>query len=81
MGAIDIMRNNFLPYVFTTEITQIKNVHFLISTLVNSVRLVKHERYNPALSNNYRRGNQPFQITYGSGAVKGFTSFDTVTVS
>ncbi|XP_055312127.1 cathepsin D-like [Sitodiplosis mosellana] len=44
----------------------------------HNVACQKHNRYDSSKSRDYTRGNSKFNITYGTGAVSGFTSYDTV---
>ncbi|XP_031617164.1 lysosomal aspartic protease-like [Contarinia nasturtii] len=46
----------------------------------HNIACQKHKRYDSSKSNSFRKANQRFDITYGTGAVKGFTSVDSVRV-
>ena len=42
----------------------------------HAVACLKHNRFNPKTSTTYEQDGQDFDITYGSGSVKGYTSKD-----
>merc|ERR1719230_854957 len=46
----------------------------------HSVACRTHNKYNPSSSTTYEADGQDFDITYGSGSVKGYTSKDTAKV-